>query len=158
MAAPGVIEALTRHVVRNARVVVVVAVAAFVLTTPLLASVLPRLQGGGLDDDASETSRVKRTLAAMGQGQADVIAVYRVKDESNNVDDPVVLGEIVAAVTRVEKTTGVKSVVSDVVHGAHFLTSTDRRTTAVVVTLDGVDERARLAAPPAERVRRRRRA
>ncbi len=116
------------------------------LCAPLVADVLPRLKGGGFEDGDAESWQTKDLIEReLGQGEADVVALYRAP--AGSVDDVEVLGEVLAAVTRVEAHERTKSVDCLYTTGAPWLVSFDRQRTAVIVTLTGVEHEKQQALP-----------
>jgi uncharacterized membrane protein YdfJ with MMPL/SSD domain len=141
----GPLHMLTLAVIRARTWVLCATAALAVLATPLAMQAPQRFKGGGLIDEDAETSRVRTALARFSKGDADVIAVYQTNGGS--VDAPESFGAIVAAIDRAEHLPHVAHVQSDMLHGAWFLTATDRSATAVIVTLRG-NEHERLQALP----------
>jgi uncharacterized membrane protein YdfJ with MMPL/SSD domain len=112
---------------------------------PLVPQVFPHLNGGGFEDPAAESWQTVTLLAErMGQGPADVIALYQAPAGST-VDDVVVLGDVLAAAVRVEAHPLVQSVECVYTSGAPWLVSHDRTRTAVIVSLRGLENEKQAA-------------
>ena len=109
------------------------------LCVPVISEVMPHLKGGGFEDDGAESWQTKDLIEReLGQGAADIVALYRAPDGSS-VDDVEVLGEVLAAVAHVEADPLTESVDSLYTTGAPWLVSKDRHNTAVTVTLKGAE-------------------
>ncbi len=117
------------------------------LCAPLVTDVLPRLKGGGFEDDGAESWQTKDLIEReLGQGLADIVAIYR-SPPASTIDDVEVLGEVLATVTRIEADKLTKSIDCVYTTGAPWLVSHDRVRTAVVVTLQGAEHEKQKALP-----------
>lgn len=117
------------------------------LCVPMVTDVLPRLKGGGFEDDDAESWQTKDLIEReLGQGPADMVALYR-SPPGSTIDDVEVLGEVLAAVTRIEADERTKSVDCLYTTGAPWLASHDRQSTALIVTLQGAEHEKQRALP-----------
>jgi RND superfamily putative drug exporter len=114
---------------------------------PVVPDVLPHLKGGGFEDDDAESWSTKALIETeLGQGPAEIVALYRAP-EGSTVDDVVVLGEVLAAATRVAADPLAGAVDSFYTTGAPWLVSHDRTRTVVIVTLKGAEHEKQQALP-----------
>lgn len=138
---------LGTFVARRPRRFVLAHLVLLALCAPLVTDVLPRLKGGGFEDDGAESWQTKDLIEReLGQGLADIVAIYR-SPPTSTVDDVEVLGEVLAAVTRIEADPRTKSVDCLYTTGAPWLVSHDRVSTAVIVTLQGAEHEKQKALP-----------
>ncbi len=145
--ARSVLFTLGTFVARRPRRFVIAHVVLLALCAPLVTDVLPRLKGGGFEDDGAESWQTKDLIEReLGQGLADIVAIYR-SPPASTIDDVEVLGEVLAAVTRIEADKLTKSVDCVYTTGAPWLVSHDRVRTAVVVTLQGAEHEKQKALP-----------
>lgn len=114
---------------------------------PVLPDVMPHLKGGGFEDNDVESWSTKDLIEReMGQGPAEVVALYTAP-AGTTVDDVVVLGEVLAAATRLQNDPLVVSVDCLYTTGAPWLASRDRESTAIVATLRGTEHAKQQALP-----------
>lgn len=119
---------------------------------PVVPHVLPHLKGGGFEDDDAESWSTKAFIETeLGQGPAEIVALYKAPDGST-IDDVVVLGEVLAAATRIAQHPLVGAVDSFYTTGAPWLVSHDRTSTVVIVTLKGAEHEKQMALPALEKL------
>jgi DNA-binding transcriptional LysR family regulator len=97
--AQSVLFTLGTFVAKRPKRFVLAHVVLLALCAPLVTDVLPRLKGGGFEDNDAESWQTKDLIEReLGQGLADIVAIYR-SPPASTIDDVEVLGEVLAAVT-----------------------------------------------------------